>query len=55
MFPILLDDQSLATEFQLFIEAIDNSHELTLDGHQQYPVWLYRDHCPLSFGVIALI
>ncbi|KAI3455745.1 hypothetical protein Pfo_012408 [Paulownia fortunei] len=37
MFPILLDDQSLATEFQNFIEAIDNSHELTLDGHQQYP------------------
>ncbi|KAL3835347.1 hypothetical protein ACJIZ3_010083 [Penstemon smallii] len=37
MFPILLDDQSLATEFQVFIEAIDNSHELTLDGHQQYP------------------
>ncbi|KAK6129452.1 hypothetical protein DH2020_036810 [Rehmannia glutinosa] len=36
-FPILLDDQSLATEFQNFIEAIDNSHELTLDGHQQYP------------------
>ncbi|GFP79207.1 helicase sen1 [Phtheirospermum japonicum] len=37
MFPILLDDQSLATEFQTFIEGIDNSHELTLDGHQQYP------------------
>ncbi|EYU21195.1 hypothetical protein MIMGU_mgv1a000059mg [Erythranthe guttata] len=40
MFPILLDDQSLATEFQHFIEAIDNSHELTLEGHQQYPVAL---------------
>ncbi|KAA8541523.1 hypothetical protein F0562_022675 [Nyssa sinensis] len=37
MFPILLDDQSLLTEFQIFIEAIDNSHELTLAGHQQYP------------------
>ncbi|XP_073271318.1 uncharacterized protein [Primulina huaijiensis] len=37
MFPILLDDQSLATEFQIFIEAIDNSHELKLDGNQQYP------------------
>ncbi|CAA0829521.1 P-loop containing nucleoside triphosphate hydrolases superfamily protein [Striga hermonthica] len=36
-FPILLDDLSLATEFQIFIEAVDNSHELTLDGHQQYP------------------
>ncbi|KAL6996091.1 hypothetical protein U1Q18_006228 [Sarracenia purpurea var. burkii] len=37
MFPILLDDQSLVTEFQIFIEAIDNSHELTLAGYQQYP------------------
>ncbi|GFY97309.1 P-loop containing nucleoside triphosphate hydrolases superfamily protein [Actinidia rufa] len=37
MFPILLDDQSLVAEFQIFIEAIDNSHELTLAGHQQYP------------------
>ncbi|KAL6576206.1 hypothetical protein OROHE_000677 [Orobanche hederae] len=36
-FPILLDHQSLSMEFQEFIEAIDNSHELTLDGHQQYP------------------
>lgn len=38
MFPILLDDEYLATEFQNFIEAIDNSHDLALDGHQQYPV-----------------
>ncbi|XP_058227710.1 uncharacterized protein LOC131336079 isoform X2 [Rhododendron vialii] len=37
MFPMLLDDQSLVTEFQVFIEAIDNSHELSLAGHQQYP------------------
>ncbi|KAH6773277.1 P-loop containing nucleoside triphosphate hydrolases superfamily protein [Perilla frutescens var. hirtella] len=37
MFPILLDDQNLATEFQNFVEAIDNSHDLALDGHQQYP------------------
>ncbi|VFQ65565.1 unnamed protein product [Cuscuta campestris] len=37
MFPILLDDDSLAKEFQKFIEAIDDSHELTLGGHQQYP------------------
>ncbi|KAF7135616.1 hypothetical protein RHSIM_Rhsim08G0251000 [Rhododendron simsii] len=35
MFPMLLDDQSLVTEFQVFIEAIDNSHELSLAGHQQ--------------------
>lgn len=38
MFPFLLDDQSLATDFENFVEAIDNSHELTLAGHQQYPV-----------------
>ncbi|KAK1275068.1 hypothetical protein QJS04_geneDACA004129 [Acorus gramineus] len=37
MYPILLDDQSLVKEFQIFIEAIDNSHELTLAGQQQYP------------------
>ncbi|KZV27524.1 hypothetical protein F511_04575 [Dorcoceras hygrometricum] len=37
MYPILLDDQSLSTEFQIFIEAIDDSHELKLDGNQQYP------------------
>ncbi|XP_073146696.1 uncharacterized protein [Henckelia pumila] len=37
MFPILMDDLSLATEFQIFIEAVDNSHELKLDGNQQYP------------------
>ncbi|CAH1429552.1 unnamed protein product [Lactuca virosa] len=37
MFPVLLDDQSLVNEFQTFIEAVDDSHELTLAGHQQYP------------------
>ncbi|XP_030499717.2 uncharacterized protein LOC115715063 isoform X1 [Cannabis sativa] len=37
MFPILLDDQSLFTEFEQFIEAIDNVHELALDGQQQFP------------------
>ncbi|GMY38273.1 helicase SEN1 [Fagus crenata] len=37
MFPILLDDQSLFTAFETFIEAIDNKHELALDGHQQFP------------------
>lgn len=41
MFPILLDDLLLATEFQAFIDAIDNSHELTLAGDQQYPVITY--------------
>ncbi|PON78563.1 P-loop containing nucleoside triphosphate hydrolase [Parasponia andersonii] len=37
MFPVLLDDQSLFTEFEQFIEAIDNIHELALDGQQQFP------------------
>ncbi|XP_021681639.2 uncharacterized protein LOC110665715 isoform X2 [Hevea brasiliensis] len=37
MFPVLLDDQSLVIEFELFIEAVDNMHELTLAGHQQFP------------------
>lgn len=37
MFPVLLDDQSLVIEFQNFIEAVDDTHELTLAGHQQYP------------------
>ncbi|XP_019077812.1 uncharacterized protein LOC100265030 isoform X2 [Vitis vinifera] len=36
-FPCLFDDQSLVTEFQIFIETIDDKHELTLEGHQQYP------------------
>ncbi|CAN1306121.1 Helicase SEN1 [Linum perenne] len=36
MFPVLLDDQSLFVEFELFIEAVDNMHELAL-GHQQFP------------------
>lgn len=38
MFPRLLDDQSLFTEFEIFIEAIDNMHEIALDGQQQFPV-----------------
>ena len=42
MFPVMLDDQYLAMEFQIFIEAVDNSHDLALDGHQQYPVWLFQ-------------
>ncbi|KAI4355924.1 hypothetical protein L6164_004648 [Bauhinia variegata] len=37
MFPILLDYQSLFTEFELFVEAIDDKHELALSGHQQFP------------------
>ncbi|KAK7325346.1 hypothetical protein VNO77_29508 [Canavalia gladiata] len=37
MFPILLDYQHLFTEFELFVEAVDNKHELALSGHQQYP------------------
>lgn len=36
-FPALLDDHSLVVEFQLFIEAIDDMHELALAGDQHYP------------------
>lgn len=38
MFPFLLEYQPLFTEFELFVEAIDNKHELALSGHQQFPV-----------------
>lgn len=38
MHPILLDDQSLFTEFEAFIEAVDNIHELALDGNQKFSV-----------------
>ncbi|GLU21867.1 hypothetical protein SLE2022_379790 [Rubroshorea leprosula] len=37
MYPVLLDDQLLFTEFERFIEAVDNVHELALDGYQQFP------------------
>ncbi|XP_016648875.1 PREDICTED: uncharacterized protein LOC107880878 [Prunus mume] len=37
MFPVLLDDESLFTEFEKFIEAVDNMHELALAGQQQFP------------------
>lgn len=47
MFPVLLDDQSLVIEFQVFIEAVDDSHELALAGHQQYPVHLQQ--FPISY------
>lgn len=40
MFPYLMEDQFLTTEFETFIEAMDNSHELALAGHQQYPVYI---------------
>ncbi|XVF86232.1 hypothetical protein PTKIN_Ptkin18bG0023800 [Pterospermum kingtungense] len=36
MFPVLLDDQSLFVEFERFIEAVDNIHELALAG-QEFP------------------
>lgn len=38
MFPFLLDFEPLFTEFELFVEAIDNKHELALSGNQQFPV-----------------
>ncbi|KAG9449287.1 hypothetical protein H6P81_009252 [Aristolochia fimbriata] len=37
MFPSLLDDQTLVNEFQIFIQGIDDSHEVKLGGNQQYP------------------
>ncbi|KAF8694890.1 hypothetical protein HU200_037991 [Digitaria exilis] len=37
MYPVLLDDQSLANQFQVFIETIDESYELSLSTNQQYP------------------
>ncbi|KAJ7962656.1 p-loop nucleoside triphosphate hydrolase superfamily protein [Quillaja saponaria] len=37
MFPVLLNNQLLFTEFELFVEAMDNKHELALDGHHQLP------------------
>ncbi|XP_038897395.1 uncharacterized protein LOC120085485 isoform X2 [Benincasa hispida] len=37
MFPVLLDDQSLFSEFGKFIESVDDIHELALDGQQQFP------------------
>ncbi|KAL5758782.1 hypothetical protein ACOSP7_021393 [Xanthoceras sorbifolium] len=37
MFPVLLDDQSLFTEFETFIESVDNMHELALAGDQHFP------------------
>lgn len=39
MFPVLLDDGSLFTEFEKFIEAVDNVHELAFAGQQQFPVF----------------
>lgn len=39
MFPVLLDDRCLFTEFEKFIEAVDNMHELALAGQQQFPVF----------------
>lgn len=39
MFPVLLDDGSLFIEFEKFIEAVDNMHELALAGQQQFPVF----------------
>ncbi|XP_022992045.1 uncharacterized protein LOC111488514 isoform X1 [Cucurbita maxima] len=37
MFPVLLEDQLLFTEFGKFIESVDDIHELALDGQQQFP------------------
>ena len=47
MYPILLDDQSLANQFQMFIETIDESYELSLSTNQQYPVSYFFSFDPL--------
>ena len=52
MFPVLLDDQSLFIEFERFIEAVDNIHELALAG-QEFPVFHWQVVCAPSF--LALI
>jgi hypothetical protein len=38
MFPVLLDDSAVAREFQIFIEATDDSYQVTLSTDQHYPV-----------------
>ncbi|GAB2243420.1 hypothetical protein Droror1_Dr00020195 [Drosera rotundifolia] len=48
-FPILLDDQFLANEFQVFIEAVDNAHELSF-ASKQFPIM--RFYSPLKFVVL---
>ncbi|KAI0518870.1 hypothetical protein KFK09_006307 [Dendrobium nobile] len=35
-YPLLLEDQSLVNEFQIFLDIIDNYHDVTLAGSQQY-------------------
>jgi len=49
MFPILLNFEPLFTEFELFVEAIDNKHELALSGHQQFPVCFISGNSAVYF------
>uniref|UniRef100_J3MYT5 Uncharacterized protein n=1 Tax=Oryza brachyantha TaxID=4533 RepID=J3MYT5_ORYBR len=37
MYPVLLDDLSLANQFQTFIERIDEIFDVSLSANQQYP------------------
>jgi len=58
MFPVLLDDQSLLSEFELFIEAVDNMHELALSGHQQFPVFCWPSlprHSSVAFFISVFL
>lgn len=58
MFPVLLDDQSLLSEFELFIEAVDNMHELALSGHQQFPVFWWPSlprHSSIAFFISVFL
>jgi hypothetical protein len=38
MYRTLLDEQALANQFQISIEAIDEWYEVSLSTNQQYPV-----------------
>lgn len=38
MFPFFFDDMSLCTEFEKFVESIDNIHELAFAENQEFPV-----------------
>lgn len=48
-YPILLDDQSLVNEFQIFLEAIDKCCEVTLTGNHQYLVIIFLDYVAVTF------
>ena len=38
-FPVLMEDDAIANEFQKLIEAVDDVHELALAKQQHFPVF----------------